>query len=213
MSNTKRPWETEDIKGSYNIYGQWVDWMNEKMSNYSDDIADDWSDVPEYVKPLIYGIMCDLVDQERKTPMSDKKQEPKACKFCGGENIQAVWLGGLWKTACGKCGSSGGLCETEAESVAAWNTRPEPAPKPAADKVDVVFDALNFLPACKKGGLCPTDTATYHIKALCEENERLKDKLNAKDAEILMLRRSTVETTARLEALCESLGKRGGDDD
>lgn len=59
--------------------------------------------------------------------MSDKKQEVlEACPFCGGENIQAVWLGGLWKTVCDKCGSSGGLCETEAESVAAWNTRPSP---------------------------------------------------------------------------------------
>jgi hypothetical protein len=56
--------------------------------------------------------------------MSKKKEELKTCPFCSGKNIQTVLLGGLFKTACGKCGSSGGLCETEDISITAWNMRP-----------------------------------------------------------------------------------------
>lgn len=46
------------------------------------------------------------------------------CPFCGGE--AETWNGaGPWHVVCTKCGTVGSPCLTEAEAIAAWNTRAE----------------------------------------------------------------------------------------
>ena len=46
------------------------------------------------------------------------------CPFCGGE--AETWDGmGLWHIVCAKCGTVSSPCLTEAEAIAAWNTRAE----------------------------------------------------------------------------------------
>lgn len=46
------------------------------------------------------------------------------CPFCGGE--AETWDGaGPWHVVCTKCGTIGSPCLSEAEAIAAWNTRVE----------------------------------------------------------------------------------------
>ena len=73
--------------------------------------------------------------------MTENRKDLKPCPFCGGENIETVLLGGLWRTACGKCGSSGGLCKTEDNSITAWNTRP-PADSQAVGEAEAYVSGL-----------------------------------------------------------------------
>ena len=48
----------------------------------------------------------------------------KPCPFCGGE--AETWDGaGPWHVVCTKCGAIGSPCLSEAEAIAAWNTRAE----------------------------------------------------------------------------------------
>ena len=48
------------------------------------------------------------------------------CPFCGGEASKRLFYGGRYGVYCDSCSSRvGGLFETEAEAVAAWNTRAE----------------------------------------------------------------------------------------
>ena len=50
----------------------------------------------------------------------------KPCPFCGGEASKRLFYGGRYGVYCDECSSRvGGLCDTEAEAIEAWNTRAE----------------------------------------------------------------------------------------
>lgn len=56
--------------------------------------------------------------------MTDSNATLLPCPFCGGE--AETWDGaGPWHVVCTKCGTIGSPCLSEAEAIAAWNTRAE----------------------------------------------------------------------------------------
>ncbi len=74
--------------------------------------------------------------------------ELKPCPFCGGQKITPFTGDGAegigrCATFCDWCNAEGPHCDTEAEAIAAWNQRPEPA-TPAGDE-ELVEEMLKLI--------------------------------------------------------------------
>jgi len=64
--------------------------------------------------------------------MSDETLNP--CPFCGGEASKRLFYGGKYGIYCDECSARvGGLYDTEAEAIAAWNARAERTCKSTTD--------------------------------------------------------------------------------
>ncbi len=60
MSKPKelKPWESGTTQEPWDVYGEWLGWMDEKMSRLEHcKVA--WDELDESVKPHIYGAMCE----------------------------------------------------------------------------------------------------------------------------------------------------------
>lgn len=75
----------------------------------------------------------------------------KPCPFCGGQAVydfHAKGMPGAWENDCDHwiyceaedCFANVGLCESKAEAITAWNTRPTPLAEEAF--MSAVWDAL-----------------------------------------------------------------------
>ena len=58
--------------------------------------------------------------------MTDNRTTLLPCPFCGGEASKRLFYKGTYRIHCNDCDAhSGHSCDTEAEAIAAWNTRAE----------------------------------------------------------------------------------------
>jgi hypothetical protein len=67
---SNRPWEHGEIDDPWDAYGQWLEWMDEKVACL-EHVQEAWEDMPESVKPHIYGIMCDITATRPKPDTGD----------------------------------------------------------------------------------------------------------------------------------------------
>lgn len=58
--------------------------------------------------------------------LDDGMSELLPCPFCGGEASKRLFYKGKYRVHCNVCDAhSGDVCDTEAEAIAAWNSRAE----------------------------------------------------------------------------------------
>lgn len=99
--------------------------------------------------------------------------ELKPCPFCGGEYAQVRYMGGKWQEPsafgsgyrgeCCDCGAMTAAYDTEAEAIAAWNSRVERTCRDASVDssvqfycsecectvdVPILWGAVNYCPNC-----------------------------------------------------------------
>ena len=101
-------------------------------------------------------------EAERRLYVSEEDGETMSaellpCPFCGGEASKRLFYKGKYRVHCNACDAhSGDVCDTEAEAIAAWNTREERTCRIAE------YDEAP-LPVCSEcGAVQPDDFTVYY---------------------------------------------------
>lgn len=84
----------------------------------------------------------------KETPMSETKEELKACPFCGGE--ARILLSYRWYGLCDTCHTSSGYRASKAEAITAWNTREEKPNLTLQKAIDKITTLQSQLQASQK---------------------------------------------------------------
>lgn len=71
------------------------------------------------------------------------------CPFCGGEASKRLFYKGKYRVHCNVCDAhSGDVCDTEAEAIAAWNSRAERTCKVTKEFVDIGGERMTDYSCC-----------------------------------------------------------------
>ena len=93
------PWESGKTKEPWDIYGEWLIWMGEKMSCLEHcEVA--WEELDESVKPHIYGVMYDAITAWNTRPEAPASDAVKAAEAwvlamrqrCIGEDLCTIGI-------------------------------------------------------------------------------------------------------------------------